>query len=241
MQQQQQSQQQWDASLQDAVMQQQYYQQYDPSWQQYAQYDPSVQQQYAQQYDPSMQQHYAQQYAHQGDASYVQQYEQYQQRQSKLKLQTASKLGFSSAADEGPRYTATGRVQRKASKGIARLIAEEGGVPQDHSLAAPPPNARCVCVFVCLCVLGGTAACGTAGLAAAVALTRACLQADITCLSGKTWQRLAQQERCSMAVDGALPCPAQLWAFCLWQRLCCWLQHTPGAHIYAHALLQVCS
>ncbi|WIA23544.1 hypothetical protein OEZ85_000275 [Tetradesmus obliquus] len=33
------------------------------------------------------------------------------------------------------------QVQRAASRGLARLIAEEGGVPQDHSLAAPPPGA----------------------------------------------------------------------------------------------------
>jgi hypothetical protein len=32
---------------------------------------------------------------------------------------------------------------------VARLIAEEGGVPQDHRLAASPPGAdmRCVCVL----------------------------------------------------------------------------------------------
>lgn len=74
---------------------------------------------------------------------YVQQYEKYQQQQQahKLKLQTKSKLGFDAAPQE-TRYTATGRVQRAASKGVARLVAEEGGVPQDHSFAAPPPMAR---------------------------------------------------------------------------------------------------
>jgi hypothetical protein len=128
--------------------QQQYYDpalqqqnQYDPAWQQqYMQYDPAMQQQMAG-FDPSMQQ---QQY----DMQYVQQYEQYQQQQQqqqahKLKLQTKSKLGFADAGPQETRYTATGRVQRAASKGIARLIAEEGGVPQDHSLAAPPPSVRC--------------------------------------------------------------------------------------------------
>jgi hypothetical protein len=131
--QQQQQQQHYDPALQ------QQYQQYDPAWQQqYMQYDSAMQQQMAG-YDPSMQQQY--------DMQYVQQYEQYQQQQQqqahKLKLQTKSKLGFADAGPQETRYTATGRVQRAASKGIARLIAEEGGVPQDHSLAAPPPNVRC--------------------------------------------------------------------------------------------------
>lgn len=121
-----------------AWQQQQQYMQYDPSMMQ-QQYDPSMMQ-----YNPSMQQQY--------DMQYVQQYEQYQQQQAanKLKLQTKAKLGFAAASAQETRYTTTGRVQRAASKGIARLIAEEGGVPQDHSLAAPPPNARCA-AEACLC------------------------------------------------------------------------------------------
>jgi hypothetical protein len=143
----QQLQQQYDPSQQQQYYnaQQQYYQQYDPSMQQqYMQYDPSMQQQYAQ-YDPNMQ-HYDPSMRQATDMQYVQQYEQHQQHQQqqqvhKLKLQTKSKLGFDAAPQE-TRYTATGRVQRAASKGIARLIAEEGGVPQDHSFTAPPPMAR---------------------------------------------------------------------------------------------------
>lgn len=64
--------------------------------------------------------------------------QQQQQQQQKLKLK--ARLSLQQQQSVEPRYTASGRVQRAASRGISRLIAEEGGVPQDHSLPAPPPG-----------------------------------------------------------------------------------------------------
>jgi hypothetical protein len=145
----------------------------DPHQQHQQQYAPYDQQQYyydaqsaAQQYGGGGEAQYNDYNAHQYVAQY-EQYNAYQQQQpgSKVRLSTRSAslaaaagsggYGGDQAAASKPRYNASGRPMRAASKGLARLIAEEGGVPQDHSLAAPPthsaPRCVCACVWCCCC------------------------------------------------------------------------------------------
>ncbi|KAF6251089.1 hypothetical protein COO60DRAFT_1629131 [Scenedesmus sp. NREL 46B-D3] len=110
----------------------QYYSQEQPQ-----QYHSQEQQYYAQQPDQqyhSQEQQYSQQL-------YLQQQQSHSQQQQRQQLKLSVKARLAAPSSNEPRYTASGRVQRAASRGLARLIAEEGGVPQDHSLAAPPPGA----------------------------------------------------------------------------------------------------
>eukprot|EP00878_Enallax_costatus_P006782 GHUV01007109.1.p1 GENE.GHUV01007109.1~~GHUV01007109.1.p1 ORF type:complete len:1248 (+),score=504.27 GHUV01007109.1:413-4156(+) len=86
----------------------------------------------------------AAEYIQNGTAFAAQQQQQYpspqEQQSQQQKMRLKARLSLQQQPSNEPRYTATGRVQRAASRGISRLIAEEGGVPQDHSLPAPPPG-----------------------------------------------------------------------------------------------------
>lgn len=87
--------------------------------------------------------------------------EQQSQQTQQQRVRLKARLSLQQQPSNEPRYTATGRVQRAASRGISRLIAEEGGVPQDHSLPAPPPGTeRCADLAVHI----NLAACHVAGL-----------------------------------------------------------------------------